>query len=63
MVDELITEAFRSRDRAFGNARFVHDLIDKAKVQLGLRIMGMPEVRSLPSEALTLMSPEKMSKK
>ncbi len=40
MVDELITEAFRSRDRAFGNARLVHDLIDKAKVQFGLRIMG-----------------------
>jgi SpoVK/Ycf46/Vps4 family AAA+-type ATPase len=56
LVDELITEAFRSRDRAFGNARLVHDLIDKAKVQLGLRIMSLPDVRSLPPEALTLIS-------
>jgi SpoVK/Ycf46/Vps4 family AAA+-type ATPase len=56
LVDELIIEAFRSRDRAFGNARFVHDLIDKAKVQLGLRIMAQPDVRSLPPEALTLIS-------
>jgi SpoVK/Ycf46/Vps4 family AAA+-type ATPase len=62
MVDELITEAFRSRDRAFGNARLVHDLIDKAKVQLGLRIMGQPDVRSLPPEAFTLISREDIEK-
>jgi len=55
LIDELITEAFRSRDRAFGNARFVHDLIDKAKIQLGLRIMAHPEVRELPSESLKII--------
>lgn len=55
MVDELITEAFRSRDRAFGNARFVHDLIDKAKIQLGLRLMANPNVRGLPSDALSMI--------
>lgn len=61
-VDELITEAFRSRDRAFGNARFVHDLIDKAKIQLGLRLMSQPNVRSLNPEALTLMLREDVEK-
>ncbi|MEZ4920152.1 MAG: AAA family ATPase [Saprospiraceae bacterium] len=55
VVDELITEAFRTRDRSFGNARFVHDLIDKAKLQLGLRLMADPEVRSLPAEALKVI--------
>lgn len=55
LIDELITEAFRSRDRAFGNARFVHDLIDKAKIQLGLRIMAHPEVRELPAESLKII--------
>lgn len=55
LIDELITEAFRSRDRAFGNARFVHDLIDKAKIQLGLRLMAMPNVRNLIPEALTVV--------
>ena len=39
MIDELIIEAYRNRDRAFGNARFVYDLIDQAKIALGLRIM------------------------
>ncbi len=55
LVDEIITEAFRSRDRAFGNARFVHDLVDKAKIQLGLRLMAMPNVRNLSPEALTVV--------
>ncbi len=39
LVDELIIEAYRNRDRTFGNARFVNDLIEKAKVSLGLRVM------------------------
>ncbi|MCC6280961.1 MAG: AAA family ATPase, partial [Saprospiraceae bacterium] len=62
LVNEMITEAFRSRDRAFGNARFVHDLIDKAKIQLGLRMMGNPEVRNLASEALTVILKEDVEK-
>ena len=39
LVDELIIEAYRNRDRTFGNARYVNDLIEKAKVALGLRVM------------------------
>jgi SpoVK/Ycf46/Vps4 family AAA+-type ATPase len=42
-LSELITDAFRTRDRTFGNARFVFDLIEKAKIRLGLRIMQTPE--------------------
>ncbi len=38
-INQLIVEAFRSRDRTFGNARFVFDLIEEAKLNLGLRIM------------------------
>lgn len=38
-VDEVITKAFRTRDKAFGNARYVHDLVEKAKVQMALRLM------------------------
>lgn len=61
-VDELITEAFRQRDRAFGNARFVFDLIDKAKLQLGLRMMAHPDVRELNSEALSVVIREDVEK-
>ncbi len=38
-IDIIITKAFRSRDKTFGNARYVHDLIEKAKVQMALRLM------------------------
>lgn len=38
-VHELIIEAFRNRNNTFGNARFVHDLITKAKINLGMRYM------------------------
>ncbi|MBK8556806.1 MAG: AAA family ATPase [Lewinellaceae bacterium] len=62
LVDEIITEAFRKRDRAFGNARFVHDLIDKAKLQLGLRLMTNPDVRNLPPEALKVVLQDDVAK-
>ncbi len=34
-IDEIIVEAFRNRDRTFGNARFVFDLIEKQKLIWG----------------------------
>lgn len=51
-IDQLITEAFRRRDRSFGNARFVFDLIEKAKINLGLRIMKKNNVDELPLDKL-----------
>ncbi len=38
-IKKIITNAYRNRDRTFGNARFVHDIIEKSKINLGLRIM------------------------
>ncbi len=38
-LDKMIVEAYRNRDRSFGNARFVFDLVDKTKINLGLRVM------------------------
>ncbi|CAH1000281.1 Holliday junction ATP-dependent DNA helicase RuvB [Neolewinella maritima] len=43
LIDETITLAFRNRDRTFGNARYVHDLLEKAKVQMALRLMRSDE--------------------
>ncbi len=62
LIVENITEAFRTRDRAFGNARFVYDLIDKAKIQLGLRLMANPAVRELSAENLTMILREDVEK-
>ena len=62
LLNEYIVEAYRRRDRSFGNARFVYDLLDKAKIQLALRLMPNPNVRELPSEALKLITREDMEK-
>jgi len=62
LLDEYITEAFRRRDRSFGNARFVYDLLDKAKIQLGLRLMADPDVRDLPPEVLKIILREDVEK-
>jgi SpoVK/Ycf46/Vps4 family AAA+-type ATPase len=40
LLDEDITQAFRARDRTFGNARYVHDLVEKAKMKMALRLMS-----------------------
>ena len=54
-VNEIIIDAFRSRDRSFGNARFVHDLIEKAKINLGLRIMDSSKPNTYSQEDLALI--------
>ena len=50
LLDETITHAFRSRDRSFGNARYVHDLLEKAKVRMALRLMARDESGSSHSD-------------
>jgi SpoVK/Ycf46/Vps4 family AAA+-type ATPase len=54
-IDELITEAYRNRDRTFGNARFVYDLIEQGKVNLGLRIMQQENPRTLSEDTFALI--------
>ncbi len=53
-LDELIIKAFRERDKTFGNARYVGDLIEKAKVQLGIRLLSsQAEQKEISDEALS----------
>ncbi|RME94382.1 MAG: AAA family ATPase, partial [Bacteroidetes bacterium] len=54
-IDELITHAYRERDRTFGNARFVFDLVEKAKINLGLRVMAADEPRKLDKSELAVI--------
>ena len=54
-LDEYILNAYRTRDRTFGNARFVYDLIEKSKISLGLRVMGHENPRELDKENLSLI--------
>jgi len=34
-----VTRAYRKRDKSFGNARFVHSIIEEAKINMGVRVM------------------------
>lgn len=62
LLDEIILEAYRRRDRSFGNARFVYDLVEKVKVQLGLRLMNTPAIIELPVETLSKVTQEDVSR-
>jgi SpoVK/Ycf46/Vps4 family AAA+-type ATPase len=54
-IEEIITEAYRNRDRSFGNARFVFDIIEQGKVNLGLRIMSHDNPKSLAKDEMSLI--------
>ncbi|MEL6846597.1 MAG: AAA family ATPase, partial [Bacteroidota bacterium] len=45
-----LTEAYRNRDKSFGNARFVLSLINEAKMNLGLRVMRTDDLSSLTED-------------
>lgn len=49
----LITEAYRDRDRTFGNARFVYDLVDKAKINMALRVMAKDKKQKFSKKELS----------
>lgn len=55
---KLITDAFRNRDSSFGNARFVNDLLEKAKINMGLRLMEQGNVNLLEAEQIKRIEKE-----
>lgn len=57
-LDQIILEAYRKRDRSFGNARYVYDLIDKCKLNLGLRIMEMEKPDQLDAGLISTIEYE-----
>jgi len=59
---DALTEAFRNRDRAFGNARFAHATIEEAKMNLGLRLMQRSDVKELNPEQLSLIETDDIKK-
>jgi SpoVK/Ycf46/Vps4 family AAA+-type ATPase len=58
LVDKIIVNAYRNRDRSFGNARFVYDLVEKAKINLGLRIMQSQDRETLTRESFETIKQE-----
>jgi SpoVK/Ycf46/Vps4 family AAA+-type ATPase len=52
-IKRILTEAYRKRDRTFGNARFAYALIDEAKINLGARIMKDSDLEKLTKSQLS----------
>ena len=57
-IEDIIVKAYRERDRTFGNARFVFDLVEKSKINLGLRVMSEEHPDELDKEALQIIELE-----
>ncbi|MBC7923328.1 MAG: AAA family ATPase [Ferruginibacter sp.] len=57
-----LTEAFRNRDRTFGNARTVYALVEEAKMNLGLRVMKSLDPNTHTPEQLQLIDPADVDK-
>ncbi len=61
-LHNIIVRAFRDRDKTFGNARFVFDQVEKAKINLGLRIMSNKQPHALESALLSTIIEEDVLK-
>jgi len=54
-MNDIITEAFRNKDKHFGNARYVYDLVQKAKVKMGLRLMSSTAIKDEEADIESIM--------
>ncbi|MEO6695483.1 MAG: AAA family ATPase, partial [Ignavibacteria bacterium] len=59
---EQLVEAYRNRDRTFGNARFVNSIIEESKMNLGTRIMSDKNSGSTTKEDLMTIKSEDIEK-
>lgn len=57
-LSKKLVNAFRKRDRSFGNARYVLSLLDEAKMNLGLRVMRSQDIENLNKEELSTITKE-----
>jgi len=57
-LGEQLMEGFRNRDTSFGNARYVIGLIEEAKMNLGLRLMKLGNLKEVSKEVLSTIEKE-----
>jgi SpoVK/Ycf46/Vps4 family AAA+-type ATPase len=59
---KMVVEAYRNRDKFFGNARLMNTLVDECKMNLGLRVMTVKDPASLTVEDLSTIELEDVEK-
>ncbi len=62
LIDHEITNAYRSRNRTFGNARMALGIVDEAKMNMGLRLMKLGNMSKLTNEELSLVTSEDVNR-
>jgi SpoVK/Ycf46/Vps4 family AAA+-type ATPase len=55
-IEKILVEAYRNRDKSFGNARYAISLIDEGKMNMGLRLMNMPDAKEFSTEDLSTIT-------
>lgn len=58
MIKKILTDAYRRRDRSFGNARLAHSLVDEAKMNLGIRVVRQNDPDKITTKMLTTIEAE-----
>jgi len=62
LLYKKLVEAYRGRDKFFGNARLVNSLVDELKMNLGLRVMNTQFPEKLTPDELSIVMPEDIEK-
>jgi SpoVK/Ycf46/Vps4 family AAA+-type ATPase len=55
---EALVEAYRNRDKTFGNARYAISLVEEAKMRMGLRLVKEKDIDKLTEEQLSTITAE-----
>ncbi|MBO6516965.1 MAG: AAA family ATPase [Bacteroidia bacterium] len=58
LLNKKLVDAYRDRDKFFGNARLVNSLVDECKMNLGLRVMDVKHPEHLSMEDLSTITLE-----
>jgi len=61
-IAEMLMDAYRDRNKSFGNARLAHAIVDEAKMHMGLRVIHEPDIKSLPQSKLSTIEAEDVLK-
>lgn len=61
-MEEQFTEAYRNRDRTFGNARMALGIVESSKMNMALRLMSAGDVANMDNDALSTITIEDVEK-
>jgi SpoVK/Ycf46/Vps4 family AAA+-type ATPase len=61
-LEEAFTEAYRTRDRTFGNARMALGIVESAKMNMALRLMSAGDIANLDNDVLSTITIDDIEK-